>query len=350
MPETPRIFISYAHRDGGEMAMRIKGDLERLGFDVWLDQDRMKGGDRWSSEIEKALDGADVVLALLSEASFISDVCRAEQEWGIDAGKRVIPVRVQRNCRAPLRLHPVQYIDFSDGSEYAKSFEKLRHALGQDDGAVVERQPRYNNAPPLPDNFVERPEILAALRDALFQDAPQRNIALTALHGMGGIGKTVLAQALCCDDAVRHAFPDGIFWLTIGRESRGFDRRIESVPGLHRLLGSYKDVGGCISEYRNALKDKAALIVLDDVWYAADVEPFRTESARSRVLITTRDAEIAPTFGAREFTAKLPEDAEARKVLAKWAGLPAEALPAQATDLIGECGRLPLALAMIGAQ
>jgi hypothetical protein len=165
---------------------------------------------------------------------------------------------------------------------------------------------------------------------------------------MGGIGKTVLAQALCYDEVVRHAYPDGIFWFTIGRESRlTFDQRIEAVPGLAQLLGAYKGEEACISQYRNAFRDKAALIVLDDVWHATDIEPFRTESPRSRLLVTTRDTGIAPTFGAREFTADLLTNAEARQVLARWSG---GALPPQAEAVIGECGNLPLALAMIGAQ
>src|ERR1039458_8902952 len=174
------------------------------------------------------------------------------------------------------------------------------------------------------------------------------NIALTALQGMGGIGKTVLAQALCHNEVVQHAYPDGIFWFTIGKESRlTFDQRIEAVPGLHQLLGAYKGEQACIAQYRNALRDKAALIVLDDVWHAADIEPFRTESPRSRLLVTTRDTGIAPTFGAREFTADLLTDAEAREVLARWSG---GALPPQAEAVIAECQNLPLALAMIGAQ
>ena len=37
-------------------------------------------------------------------------------------------------------------------------------------------------------------------------------------------------------------------------------------------------------------------------------------------------------------------------MLARWAGLPAEALPPQAPEVIRECGNLALALAMIGAQ
>jgi WD40 repeat protein len=352
MPDLPRIFISYAHRDGGDLALRLQRDLDPLGFDVWLDQHRLKAGDRWTNEIEKALDRAQVVLALLSDGSFASDTCRAEQGWALDAGKRVIPVRVHRNCRTPLLLHLLQYIDFSDPTTYAERFQDLQQSLGDHHTTALPppQQPRYNNAPALPDHFVDRPALLARLRDALFQEAPQRNIALTALEGMGGIGKTVLAQALCRDAAVRHAFPDGIFWFTIGRESRGFEQRVETVPGLNQLLGACNGDDACISQYRNALRDKAALIVLDDVWNAADIEPFRTESPRSRLLITTRDAGIAPSFGAREFTAELLADAEAREVLAHWAGLHPESLPPQANEVIDECKNLPLALAMIGAQ
>jgi NB-ARC domain len=36
---------------------------------------------------------------------------------------------------------------------------------------------------------------------------------------MGGFGKTVLAQALCHDEVVQQAFPDGVIWITIGKES-----------------------------------------------------------------------------------------------------------------------------------
>src|SRR3954447_11729901 len=48
-------------------------------------------------------------------------------------------------------------------------------------------------------------------------------------RGMGGIGKTVLAQALCRDPAIERAFPDRIFWITVGREKRAFSDRIASV-------------------------------------------------------------------------------------------------------------------------
>src|ERR1022692_3503449 len=345
-----RLFISYAHRDGGGLAARLQRDLQAQGFDVWLDKHRLLGGDVWTKEIELAIDRCDVALALLSTGSYESDICRAEQQRSLAKRKPVIPVRVQRDCDVPLPLQTGQHIDFSRDANYPESLHQLLTSIRKNLGVIAppDTQPRYNNAPPLPDNFVDRPEILTALRNALFQDAPNRNIALTALQGMGGIGKTVLAQALCHNEVVRHAYPDGIFWFTIGKESRlTFDQRIEAVPGLHQLLGEYSGEQACINEYRNTFRDKAALIVLDDVWHAADIEPFRTESPRSRLLVTTRDTGIAPTFGAREFTAVLPTTVEAREVLARWASAP---LPPQAEAVIAECQNLPLALAMIGAQ
>ena len=350
-PERLRIFISYAHRDGGSLAARLERDLDSAGFDVWLDRNRLLGGDKWAREIEVAIDGCHAAVALLSAGSYESDICRAEQVRALDKGKLVIPVRVQRDCDLPLHLYVGHHIDFSEAADYDPAFQQLLDSIWQRRGVVAppEARPPYNNAPALPDNFVERPEILARLRDALFEDARHRNIALTALEGMGGIGKTVLAAALCHDEVVRDAYPDGIFWFTIGRESRRrFDERMEAVPGLKQLLGPYEGEEACIAQYRNALRDKAALIVLDDVWHAGDIEPFRTESPRSRLLVTTRDAAIAPAFGARAFTVELPTGAEAREVLARWAGLAAEALPPQAEDAIGECKNLPLALAMIG--
>ena len=47
-----------------------------------------------------------------------------------------------------------------------------------------------------------------------------RRVALTALKGMAGIGKTVLAQALCLDEVMQAAFPDGIIWIPIGKDPR----------------------------------------------------------------------------------------------------------------------------------
>jgi hypothetical protein len=266
MPQGSVVFISYAHRDGRDLAERLERDLKMSGFEVCLDSRLLLGGDVWSKDIENEIDRCDVAVALLSTGSYVSDICRAEQQRSLEKRKLVIPVRVHRDCDVPLPLQTRQYIDFSDSRSYASSFQSLQESIRARRGvlAPMKSRPRYDNSPSLPDNFVDRPEVLAALRDALFQGAPHRNIALTPLQGMGGIGKTVLAQALCHDEVVQHAYPDGTFWFTIGKEAiLRFDQRIEEVPGLQQLLGAYKGEDACVSQYRNAMREKAALIVLD---------------------------------------------------------------------------------------
>jgi hypothetical protein len=47
-------------------------------------------------------DEGDVVLALVSEGSYWSDTCRAEQLRSLRKGKCVIPILVQRNSDIPL--------------------------------------------------------------------------------------------------------------------------------------------------------------------------------------------------------------------------------------------------------
>jgi len=56
---------------------------------------------------------------------------------------------------------------------------------------------------------VERPDALGPLRNAVVTDGSGPSIALSALEGMGGIGKTILAQALSHDEVVQQAFPEG---------------------------------------------------------------------------------------------------------------------------------------------
>ena len=53
--EQSRIFISYAHKDGAELAQRLQADLKEQGFDAWLDTQRLSGGVVWSAEIEREI-------------------------------------------------------------------------------------------------------------------------------------------------------------------------------------------------------------------------------------------------------------------------------------------------------
>jgi len=350
-----RVFISYARKDGVELAQRLQTDLIKSGFDVWLDTQRIAGGATWTIEIETALDQAEYVLALLTTGSYVSEICRAEQLRSLRTGKCVIPLLAQRGTDIPLHLEAKNYRDFTAESSYSEALKQLLADLQARNGVALKpefRATNYETVPPLPINFVERPDELAALRNALITDDGGRHIALTALHGMGGIGKTVLAQALCHDEVVQQAFPDGVIWITVGKES-AFDaitRMREVGKALGDDLTRYDNELGAKNQYRTTVRKKAALIVVDDVWKSSDIETLRADSPRSRLLFTTRDAGIAAAVGARQHIANLLTERQAREVFARWSGSDAAKLPPIAKELIQECGGLPLALSMVGAM
>src|SRR5262249_20010638 len=154
------------------------------------------------------------------------------------------------------------------------------------------------------------------------------------------------------DPRIRKAFPDGIFWQTIGKESeiKPESRLRAIVEALRNDADKATKPGmAAADQYRMLMRDKAALLVIDDVWDANDLRPWLAESTRSRVLFTTRDTSIAGVVGADEHWAQHLSEVEARNLLKKWAGLTGE-LPPEGEELIKECGRLALGIAIVGAM
>ena len=247
------------------------------------------------------------------------------------------------------------YRDFTGAKPYAAEFSLLVEDIRLGRNAVPLRpefRTTYVTAPPLPPNYVERPEALANLRHALVTEGSGTTIEFTALEGMGGIGKTILAQALCHDEVMQQAFPDGIVWVTVGKEpAHDLVTRLREVgKALKDDLAAYDTELGCVNRYRTVMREKAALIVVDDVWRSADVEPFRTESLRSRLLFTTRDKRVAAAVSAVQVDLPLLTKDEADQLLAERSGLSVSTLPDEAADIVEFCQGLPLALAMVGAM
>ncbi|WP_376790876.1 NB-ARC domain-containing protein [Thermoflexus sp.] len=209
---------------------------------------------------------------------------------------------------------------------------------------------KMHNVPPLPDHYLPREEYLAPLRQALLGDSTAP-LGIVGVHGMGGIGKSVLAAALAHDLQVQAAFPDGIIWLSIGREPNLPARQEDLYLILTGERENFKDAAQGRLFLNQALPEKACLVILDDVWEARHAEAFPRlpPGARARYLLTTRNSEILQTLGAQIFSLDVLSEEQALTLLADWAGQPRETLPPEARAVAQECGYLPLALAMVGA-
>jgi hypothetical protein len=195
----------------------------------------------------------------------------------------------------------------------------------------------------LPDNFVERPDALNAVKAKLLA-VDERTLVVSAIAGLGGLGKSVLAAALVLDLEVQARFTDGILWVTLGQS-----------PDLQTLLGDWireldksreafsANTLESASRYlNNLLAERQMLLVVDDVWNEAHAEWFRVGGEGCRVLVTTREAQIE---GADYYPLNLMSEPEAillvrQKLGTKWRSAQEVEVKAFAKLL----GYLPLAL------
>jgi WD40 repeat protein len=203
----------------------------------------------------------------------------------------------------------------------------------------------FATVPPLPAAFIDRLEISGSLREKLL--AGSGTVGLTAVAGMGGVGKTIVALGLCHDQQVREHFPDGIVWVTIGKETNvSFEDRVKHLAqSLNQQFRVYNE-----ATYQSLLSNKAVLVVLDDVWKLSDVEPFLLAPGRSRLLYTSRDQGLAGPLGADNHQVDVLDDAQARRFLSRWSGRENQPLPEpSASGILNQAKGLALALAMIGA-
>jgi adenylate cyclase len=102
-----RVFLSYARDDAG-LAKQLAGLIGDAGHQVWWDRE-IHGGSHFSNEIDKALQDAEAVLVLWTEASIKSAWVQDEAAEGRDSG-RLVPA-VLNGVRPPLGFRQYQSIE-----------------------------------------------------------------------------------------------------------------------------------------------------------------------------------------------------------------------------------------------
>lgn len=205
------------------------------------------------------------------------------------------------------------------------------------------------DVPALPRHLVVPTDWLNGIRQAL-GDEFVGPIGITS-EGIGGIGKTVRAKIVARDEEIRRMFPDGIAWVTIGEHAgdRVLHRLQQKILRGFGQPDNFADFYTGKSRLAELLREKRALVILDDVCRRDQVEAFDALGPQCRMILTTRDSGLIRSLGGREFEVELPTANEARLILAEWAGTPVDSLPPTAARVIELCGNLPLELALCGA-
>jgi len=135
-----KLFISYARRDGKELANRLAANLE-YDHDPWLDTSKIPGGPDWSLVIERAIDQCEVLLVLLTTGSYNSSICRGEQLRGLRKDKLVIPLLAEAGADRPVYLEAANYVDFTNTDAYEESLRALRSSIETGEGVRLQELP-----------------------------------------------------------------------------------------------------------------------------------------------------------------------------------------------------------------
>ncbi|KAF7112343.1 hypothetical protein RHSIM_RhsimUnG0220400 [Rhododendron simsii] len=196
----------------------------------------------------------------------------------------------------------------------------------------------------------------------LLSPGDEENVAIIPIVGMGGMGKTTLAQLVYNEDRIQKHFTKRL-WVCI---SNDFD--------VKRILIKLLQAGGTNGDsnegleqlqnrVRNLLREDKFILFLDDVWNEDRVEWKKledlliTQARGSRIVVTTRSkmvASIVRTNTVEPYELRGLSDDKCLDILVKWAFKEGDEskhpnLVNIGKEIVKKCGGVPLAARTLGA-
>jgi transcriptional regulator with XRE-family HTH domain len=205
--------------------------------------------------------------------------------------------------------------------------------------------------PRLVDDFTGRDAELVWISELVYAESAPGAGVVGLITGSGGMGKTTLAVRAA--HALRPSFPGGVFFLDLFGMSPRPAAAADALRLVLRALGVADeqipaDVPGRASVYRSLLRDRCALVVLDNAGSEEQVRPLLPGDGPSRVLITAKRP-LAGLEGVRRLGLGPLSRPEATELLTGILGQRAASDQESALNELTElCEGMPLALRIIG--
>ena len=199
---------------------------------------------------------------------------------------------------------------------------------------AIKLRPTPMNPPP-PRDFTGRAAELTELL-ANFE----KGVAISGLHGQGGIGKTALALKLA--EQLMPRYPDAQFYLDLRGASE--QKPLTVAEALAHVIRAYHPTSKLPEDemqlralYQSVLHNQRALLLMDNAKDRAQVEPL-LPPATCCLLVTSRQHFHLPGLHTKNLDTLPPADAQALLLTIS------ERIGDQAEALAKLCGYLPLAL------
>jgi tetratricopeptide (TPR) repeat protein len=366
------IFISYTKSDR-DWAFWIGQELQELGHTPRIHEWEISGGGNIPAWMEERHHDADHILCVISKEYLTKPYSSWERlaaQWAAanDRPNFALPVFVER-CEAPTLLAHIKRCDLFDLDE-GEARERLKNFLapaakparatdfpgGKPRPAApaphasvafpgrapaAARDALSNIAITVPRHFLGRDADLAAIDTAFAGD--KGPVAITALHGLRGVGKTTLAAAY----AERHR---GDYRATWWIRAQTADGMRADLVGLGVRLGwvaadekEEPALAAVIEQLRHA--GEGLLLIYDNAVDADAVKPYLPLGGAARVLVTSNSPTWRRVASPLEI-ALWPKEIGADYLVAR-TGRAAERRAAEA--LSEALGGLPLAHEQAGA-
>uniref|UniRef100_A0A2P2LYQ8 Disease resistance RPP13-like protein 1 n=1 Tax=Rhizophora mucronata TaxID=61149 RepID=A0A2P2LYQ8_RHIMU len=269
---------------------------------------------RWLDELRDAVYEADDLLDEIAYSALRSKLEAGPQKKMMLSGK------------GQLQKFLSSYSPFKKGMEKAKLEEilerleylvKQKDALGLREG--IGENPSLQKIPTtsLEDAsggvYGRDDDKEAMVKLLLSDDANGNDLEVIPVVGMGGIGKTTLAQLVYNDSRVQEWF-DSKAWVCVSEEFKVFNVTKDILKEVTSMTCDAKTPNQLQVELKEKLMGKKLLLVLDDVWNDSYVDwdilqrPLKFLARGSKVIVTTRNESVAlvmrprPIYHLKELT------------------------------------------------
>jgi tetratricopeptide (TPR) repeat protein len=293
------IFVSYTSSDR-DWAFWIGHELYDLGHTPHIHEWELFGGANIMAWMEARTDAADHVLCVVSKKYLkapYSSLERQAAEWAAVTGRPnfALPVFVEP-CEAPILSAPRKRCDLHGIAEdearaRLKAFLEpaSRPPRGPFPGGAAPRpvfpgKVALSNVPiRVPEHFLGRDEALKAIEKSLARY--EGRVAITAVHGLRGVGKTTLAAVY----AEKHRGDyRATWWIRAQTES---SMRADLVAFGVRLgwVGAEDKEEPALAAVTERLRHEGegVLLIYDNAIDAAALKPYLPRGGAVKVLVTS---------------------------------------------------------------
>jgi uncharacterized protein len=140
------LFISYSRHDQ-RFVEKVAGQLEAAGISVWMDIAGIDAGERWRSEITKAIERCRWFLLVISPTSMASPQVAREVILASEKERPIVPIIVERCDVAEsleFALAGLHHVDFETAT-FDDGIAELRRALGATEIAFPVRSATFTD-------------------------------------------------------------------------------------------------------------------------------------------------------------------------------------------------------------